>query len=214
MHASSTDDGASARWPVWMGPPENEAPGALAVGAVLLRSDDAAVLLVGASVFTTGLELRLAVRVRRDPRDAEGAPVPLFELVDRHGGRRAPAPGRLLLGVELADGRVATHISVGREPRDGDARLEQRHSNGRDRSVDQEYWLTPVPPRGDLIVVCAWPAMGLTETRTVVPAAALVPAVAPQVLWPWEPEERPDPAPTRPDVDPGGWFERVLGAEG
>ena len=71
------------------------------------------------------------------------------------------------------------------------------------------YWLTPLPPPGDLVVVCAWPARGLVETQTVI-AADLIAAGADRIveLWPWEPpaDHEPPPPSRGPDLPAGSWF--------
>ena len=75
------------------------------------------------------------------------------------------------------------------------------------------YWLTPVPPPGDLIVVVASVPLNLPEGRVVVPAHALAEAAdRRRTLWPREPD-RPHGRGTepRPEVPSGGWFARVLG---
>ena len=98
----------------------------------------------------------------------------LFTLVEGYGHRHgvSASPDRLLLGVELADGGVATN--AGPEPdRDDAPRLGDRGGHGGGRSVDKTLWLTPVPPDGDVVVVCACEALGVPETRVVIPAAAL-----------------------------------------
>ncbi len=201
-----------------MNPPENEIPCAAALSAVLARTDDVAVGLDGATVFSTGVLFRIIVRRRRD-----GEPDRPEDLVAlAHGGHLPPADGRqLMLGVELADGRRAAmlgdpwfrHLS---EDDSLDVALVSRGAGGGGRTYDASYWLTVVPPAGDLRIVCAWPAFGIPETVTVLDAGPLAEAAACVVeLWPAEPasadEYEPRP-PARPVVAPGGWFEQVLGA--
>ncbi|WP_258724080.1 hypothetical protein [Cellulomonas sp. NS3] len=207
------DDSVVPALPAWAaGPPENEVPAPVAVHAVLARTEDVAVALVGGHVYSTGVELDLAVRRRRD----DPAALDLFSLVEGHGHRHRAnaAPGRLLLGVELADGSVATN--AGPEPdRDDAPRLGDRGGRGGGRSVDKKLWLTPVPPDGDVVVVCACEALGVPETRTVIPAAVLAGARDRVVtLWPSEPRvEHTEPPHVPLSLPAGGWFERVLGPQ-
>lgn len=213
VHHGSSPGDAPPPLPAWAaGPPENELPVPVAVHAVLARTDDLVIALVGGHVWSTGVSLDLTVRVRRrDPAAPE-----LFLLLDGLGrGRRTgPLPGRLLLGVELADGRVATNLQ--REHADDDApRLVERGGHGGERTVDKQLWLTPVPPEGDLVVVCACEALGVAETRTVVPAAVLTGARERVVrLWDVEPDVPGADAPLADDVPAGGWFERAARAPG
>ncbi|MFS0699882.1 hypothetical protein AB6N24_07900 [Cellulomonas sp. 179-A 4D5 NHS] len=206
------DDGSVPTLPAWStGPPENELPVPVPVRGVLARTDDVAIALVGGRVSSTGVEIDLTVR-RRDDEDDDAE---LHTIVHGHAYARRPGPaaGRLLLGVELPDGGVATNVGPALESADDDApRLTPRDSHGGDRRVDATFWLTPVPAEGDLVFVCACPALGVPETRTVVPAAVLAGAAERvEVLWAVEPRVARPPAP--PPVHPpaGGWFERVLG---
>ncbi len=133
--------------------------------------------------------------------------------------RTTPAspPGeQLLLGLEFADGRTATNLGVrdrppGPVPHGGPDESQPvfatHGGSGGGRTYDQVYWLTPRPPAGPLVVVCAWPAFGIQETRTVVAAEAFAAAgPGPQVLWPWEPEQDRPAEPPEPVLPPGGWF--------
>lgn len=207
------DDGPVPAIPAWAaGPPENEVPTPVAVHAVLARTDDVAAALVGGHVYSTGLELDLAVRRRRD----DPASPDLFSLVEGYGHRYgvSASPDRLLLGVDLADGSVATN--AGPEPDGDDApRLGDRGGHGGGGSMDKKLWLTPVPPDGDVVVVCAWEALGIPETRVVLPAAALAGARDRVVtLWPLEPRaEHTEPPRVPLRLPAGGWFERVLGVQ-
>ncbi|MGV8978234.1 MAG: hypothetical protein ACOH17_09335 [Cellulomonas sp.] len=196
-----------------MSPPDNEIPCAAALSAVLARTDDVAVGLDGATVFSTGIMLRIVVRRRRDhePDRSED----LHTLV-QGGGRRGDGR-QLMLGVELADGRRAAalgdpwfrHLS---EDGSLDVALISQGAGGGGRTSDASYWLTVVPPAGDLKVVCAWPVFAIPETVTVVDAGPLAEAVARVVeLWPVQPATPYEPiTPVGPVVAPGGWFEQVL----
>lgn len=205
-------DGTLPAVPAWAaGPPENEVPAPVAVHAVLARTDELVIALVGGRVFSTGVELDLAVRRRRDDPDEPD----LFSLVEGHGHRRraGAGAGRLLVGVELADGGVATTADP--DPvRDDMPHLGDRSGSGSGRSMDKTLWLTPVPPEGDVVVVCACAALGAPETRSVIPAEVLAGARDRVVtLWPVEPRtEHTEPPRVPLELPAGGWFERVLGA--
>lgn len=196
-----------AMWARRSAPPENEAPGAVPFAGVLGRTDDIAVLLVGATVYSTGVRLDVAIRARNT--DAGGD---LFGSVGGHLG----GANRLLLGVEYADGRVATNSSTPDWPPvvrpDDEASLQMMGGGGGARSVDVSLFLCPVPPAGPLTIMCAWPEREVDETRTVLDASAITAAAAQVVeLWPAEPEEpwRRDP-PAPPDVPDDSWFGRAL----
>lgn len=186
----------------WM-PPDNEVPGVLGLGQVLTRTADAALLLLALSVYSTGAVLDLALfrRVEADP------------MAERY----QPMDHGVLVGIEMADGRVATSIGTSapglRDPVDAQVpALNALGGGGGGRSYELSYWLTPAPPPGDLVVLAVGEPLGLPEGRVVVPASALAGARERcERLWPREPERQWSPQDVpRPHVPRGGWFERAL----
>ncbi|MGY1734260.1 hypothetical protein ACI798_22375 [Geodermatophilus sp. SYSU D01045] len=179
-----------------MGPPDNEVPVALPVNVLLARTGDAAVALVGLQVYSTGVSTTLAVRVRERPRSVHG----LSELVF------GPGRGGLLVGVGLADGR---RVASGGVPRnDPDLVWQPGAGSAGDRTADQEWWLSPLPPDGPLTVVVRSADLGIEEAATELDGTAIRAAAAGVVeLWPWTPPAPWDPEPpVPPDLPPGSWF--------
>jgi hypothetical protein len=202
----SEDDGPGASAVRWMRP-DNEAPGVLGLGQVVTRTADAALLLLGVSVYSTGavLDLALLRRVEADP------------MAERY----QPMDHGLLVGVETADGSVATSIGPSmpglRDPEDVQVPvLNPLGGGGGGRTYELSYWLTPVPPPGDLVVLAVGEPLGLPEGRVVVPGVALAEARGQcERLWPREPERQWSPQDLpRPEVPRGGWFERALEGDG
>jgi len=194
-------------------PPENEVPAVLPAVAVLGRTAEVAVAVTGFRLFTTGIQLDLIVRLRTDP--AGPLRFRLHELIGFFGhGDDSAADQRLLLGLDNADGRTVTNLTGPAWPAPGEAEPDPRRptlmpggGGGGDRSFDQSYWLTPVPPPGPLTFVCAWPAFRITETRTVLDLSGLADAAAAvQELWPWEPPQDQPHEPVPPQVPAGSWF--------
>ena len=185
------DDGFLRR----TGPPDNEVPVALPSTVLLARTDGAAVALVGLQVYSTGVAVSLAVRVRvpLTPPDA------LFALVFGH------ERSGLMLGVGFADGR---RVASGGAPRnDPDLVWQPSSGGGGDRSVDQTWWLSPLPPEGPLTFVVRCPELGIEESAAEVDGSAVRAAAARVVeLWPWSPPAPGYPGPTPPDLPPGSWF--------
>lgn len=196
---------AQAQAEAWQrrhGPADNEVPGALACGGVLTGDGDVAVALTGVRVFTTGVMIDVGLRRRLDPTPEE-----------EHVGATQRA---LLLGVELADGRTATTIAGAPSWDAGpdDPALVHHSGTGGGRANDLTFWLSPLPPPGDLVLVAAAPAWGLPEGAVTVPAAAIAEAASrARVLWPREPDpEWPFEEVPPPEVPPGGWFARATHA--
>jgi hypothetical protein len=205
------------QWRRRMSAPENEFPAGVGFTALLGRTDDAAVGITQLEAFSTGFQFTLAVRVRRvRPELARGG---LFMLVSSHvrPGVEVPLEQRLLLGLEYPDGRRASTLqdmrmlglaSLPDAEQSGAERLVlvQAGGGGGERSVDQTYWASPLPPEGPVTVVLSWPAFGMAESRTVIDGAAIRAAAGrSQRLWTPQPdtERAAPPSPPRPS---SGWF--------
>jgi hypothetical protein len=199
-----------------MGPPENEVPVAIPVNVVLARTDDAAIALTGMQVYSTGVAFDVAVRVRTWPDDDHGG---LGELVFEHGRRGS----RLLIGVELSDGRRASNVGGhghghghGHGPGHGPGFgadpsgivFHQSGGGGGQLAVDQSWWLSPVPPEGPVRFVCSCAELNLAETSVELDGTAMQRAAERVVtLWPWVrpgADERLEPPP--PDLPDDSWF--------
>lgn len=206
MAAEGNDETGSQAWQLRV-PPDNEVGGTVAVDVVVTRNDDVAVALRFVRVHSNGVVISLTLQRRSDQDPAL---------------RREPFHGMdadVLIGVELSDGSVAT--SAGVQPfLDADPSepqvplLQPRGGGGGDREYEMTYWLTPLPPPGDLVVVAASVPLDLPEGRAVVPARAVAEAAGRRrTLWPREPDRPYEPGNgLRPEVPAGGWFARVLGA--
>ncbi len=185
-----------------MNVPENEVPGVASAAQVLARNGDAAVWLGPVEVFGGGVRLSVQLLLRRSDAVPDDAANPW-------GGMR-----QVLVGVELPDGqRVVAADGPGAWLDHGDGpMLVHNGGGGGGRTFAYTWYLSPLPEPGDLVVVAAFPAGGLTEGRAVVPAADLAAARAAVVtLWPWEPDaQTPPPRPGRPKAPEGGWFAEAL----
>lgn len=195
-HAFADDEDVQRR----MNRPENEIPTALPMNRVLVRTPDLAVALLGLRAYTTGVAFELVARARglEDP-DAGNRLSSVF-------WERRPDTPRFLLGVEFADGRRASNLV---RPRNSDdLLLHSGAGSGGDTSVDQEWWLSPLPPDGPLRVVLRCPEIGIEETVVGLDGTAIRRAgESAVVLWPWEPPRHQEPAePTPPDLPAGSWF--------
>jgi len=178
---------------------ENEVPASVAFDAVIARSGDLAVFVSGLRVFSNGLELRIEVRARTTPAD-EG--LGLGEVL--HGRLE----NRLLIGVEFSDGRRGANLEwqlMSGPP--GTPTLWPGGGGGGQRSADASYFLSPLPPPGDLRLVCAWPAAGIDDAVTALPTQQILDAATRVVeLWPWEPEIHESSEPQASQVPEHSWF--------
>lgn len=200
------------QWRKRMSPPDNELPAGVGLTVLLGRTDDAAVGITQVEAFSTGFRFTLAVRLRQvRPRLARGG---LFHLVGSHlpPGIEVAVEDRLLLGIEYANGHRASTVQDMRMMMPGtgaaeqDLVLMQQGGSAGEQSVDQTYWVCPLPAEGPVTFVLAWPGFGMPESRTVVDSAIIrAAAERSQQLWPLQPlvESPEPPPPPRPST---GWF--------
>jgi len=195
--------------------PDNEIGWVLPISAILGRTPDAAVAVTHMTAFTTGVAFNLAVRLRVVP-DNVGRHG-LYALIGAHlpPGVNVDPDQRLLLGVEYADGRTAINTdSMVWPPGQQDEHepiLMASGGGGGHLSVDQGFWLSPVPPDGPFTFVCSWQAFGIEETRHVIDHAHLTQAsTRATALWPRQPINHDSPPPPpEPKLPSSGWFGRA-----
>jgi len=185
----------------WWQAPTNEIGAGVPVRVVLARTDRVAVALTGATAYTTGVQLRLSVRSRRDP----GArPEALYDPMDfpfghpamRHGAQARDLPADLLrFGVQFSDGGKATTLG-GSHPWSGPDDAEQEPTGpvlmeggggGGGGDWDWDFWLWPVPPPGQVTFAVEWPKEGIELSKHEVDAGPFIEASrSSEVLWPDE----------------------------
>lgn len=212
--SGAEDPPAEADLEAWRIPPErpdNEIGWGLPVSVVLARTQDAAVAVTHITAFTTGVAFNLAVRLRVAPDGLRRGG--LYELISPYGppGMDVDLDRRLLFGVEYADGRTATNLSSSRWPPkdqdDGRPVLMPNGGGGGEFSVDNQFWLSPVPPDGPFTFVCSWPALGIDETRHVIEHADLATAsTRATTLWAKQPTWHEPFSPLPPERPLTGWF--------
>jgi hypothetical protein len=201
-----------AAWRERMAPPKNELPAGVGVSALLGLTADAAVGITQVAAFSTGFRFTLAVRLRQPlPELARGG---LHMLVGSHGHPdiEIAVERRLLLGLEYPDGRRGSTVEdirwqgPGATPETDQLVIVHQGGGGGDTSVDQDYWVSPLPPDGPITVVLAWPAFGLPESRTELDGTAIREAATrSRELWPPQPDPEPYEPPPLPRPS-SGWF--------
>jgi len=199
-------------WRTRMERPDNEVGWVLPVSAILGRTPDAAVAVTHITAFTTGVAFNLAVRLRVAPDRVRGHGLSALISPRLPSGVNVDADQRLLLGVEYADGRTAINTDnrvwpPGQQD-EHEPLLMASGGGGGDLSVDQGFWLSPVPPDGPFTFVCSWQAFGIEETRHVIEHANLTQASSQaSTLWPRQPiNHDPPPPPPEPKLPSTGWF--------
>ncbi len=178
---------------------------------VLAHTQDAAVAVTHMTAFTTGVAFNLAVRLRVAPDDLHRGG--LYELISPYGppGMDVDPERRLLFGVEYADGRTATNLGNGgwppKQQDDQEPTLMPNGGRGGEFSVDNGFWLSPVPPDGPFTFVCSWPVFGIGETKHVIEHADLATAsTRSTTLWGRHPINHEPPPPPQPKRPMTGWF--------
>lgn len=176
------------RTPEWTGPPDNVAPAVAAVELVFVNTGEMALFVAGALVYPTGFEMTLTVLFRDEPEIED--PIGMRSFRRRRGAGDGEIPPELLrFGLQFSDGRKATNVggpspwNPGERP-DGPA-LTARGGSGGGRRWDQRLWAWPLPPPGELLFACEWPAQDIELTTAALDAEAIVAAGARACeLWP------------------------------
>ena len=176
----------------------------------IIASDDVALRLEAARMFSSGLELEFHAVGRAPSHDPRTGPSLLGG-----GIRRDDA---FWLGVQLADGRKSTSVG-GRPPpahMPADAiTLSRTHGSGHGNAASFSYFVAPVPPPGPVTIVLAWPAFGIGEAKIVLPSDAIADATRRIVtLWPLQDEDGERPPEPHHNNPPPGWFEQNSPTDG
>jgi hypothetical protein len=183
--------------PIWSGPPWHYRPGVVGFSQLIGYSESTAVLIEGARVYPEGALLRLAVRVRETARERRRR---LFAQLEFTHGRgmlnMGLQPGGLRWGLEFADGSRVTTLDAGPwrdAPPGGSMEWTPKRPalTGLGRPAEsfdtwsREMWLWPLPPKGEVRVVCLWPDRGIEETSTSFDANIILTAAERATpLWP------------------------------
>jgi len=157
----------------------------------LARNEAAAVAVLGADLYPSGMTFRLMV-VMRDETDAllHGD---MLAVRPRGSSEADPDPhAHLRLSIRFPDGsvsmdRFADLRDLAREPGfDTRPLLSEMGGGGNGRRWDTEYFLSPLPPDGLMDVRCEWPGY-IPETHAIIDVTGLQLASTGAVeLWPEE----------------------------
>lgn len=176
-----------ARQP-WFGPPDNVVGAGVPIELILARTDDLALSLERFAAYPSGFGFSLVTRTRTEEIGWDldqaffGRP---YQRRTYEEGKIPPQ--RLRFGIQFADGSKATNLQVslgGPDEEPAGPILMGGGGGGGGRRWDQDYWVWPLPPAGQLAFVCEWPAYGIPFTRVEIEAERIFEsAPRAEVLW-------------------------------
>jgi hypothetical protein len=164
-------------------------PGVAPIALVLARTDDTLVGVTDVRGYPNGFVFLLRLRwgLVTDPDEEVPWPFPHWGSPDPLDGDLFPDE-LLRFGVQFADGRRVTNMdrypSVPEDlPPNQPVLVEAGVGGeggrlGRGASWDLELAIQPLPPRGQLAFVCAWPGRGIPESRVEIDAGLILDAAA------------------------------------
>lgn len=183
--------------PPWVAAPPYEVPAVVHLGKFVSRTPNMVIAVKSADVFSTGCLFSLSWLFRRaDQSDGEWADLQqLFFQPGRGAHRGGGRQTGLMFGVEFPDGSKAMTgnqnpyglVEPGTDPEPPVLALHGGGGGGGDEefSGSGTLWLWPLPPAGDLRLVCQWTDLGLEETSLMLDGGALRTAAGSvQPYWP------------------------------
>jgi hypothetical protein len=177
---------------------DNVIPASWPFTALLARTDDVALGVVGGDLYREFFEFRLILlhRITRPRDDFDHGRA--MSMLGSLGAGSVLEPDQILrFGLRFSDGRVWTNLDAADLHEwppvrtDPDAiQLVPTSGTGGERRWEQTLQLGPLPPDGPITLICEWPAYGISETSVSIDMTGLR-AAAEQVteLWPYEPEK-------------------------
>lgn len=167
-----------------MEPPGGVVPGVVPVERVVVQTDEVAVYLSGFWAYPAGFEVQVRVLFKDDDNELEPFSFHYEEEVEETG--KIPT-GKLRIGFEFADGSKVTNTGddfaedwTG-APWPASPKMTRTAGRGgepffrRDRTA-AGLWVWPLPPVGELVFVCEWPAVEIPLTRMEFAAQPIIEA--------------------------------------
>jgi hypothetical protein len=184
------------------GPPSDFVGSVAPYNAVLARSDLLALTVHGFTVYSTGFEFTITIRLRPRTKRAEllGSWHEMLHGGPRHRGS-PPAPSDLRIEIVYPDGtRYGNRAPWWEGPEPGEESGEKLHdpdgefdsSTGKSRlsslspmggsgnevMSEATFWQSPLPGPGLMTFVCEWQAEGIARTEINVDTGSLLDAAA------------------------------------
>ena len=173
--------------PPWTG--RRHGPPTAAAAAVsdllLARSELGSVYVDYVDAYPEGFELEIRASTSIAYHDLGRAgdgngPDPFGRHWPIAGEPRGVLPDELLrIGVQFADGRIATSVGGHDRPIGGPGLWPLQgggRGGGGDSRFHQGHWISPLPPTGPVSLVCEWPVVGIPVARQEIDAQLLLDA--------------------------------------
>jgi hypothetical protein len=181
-------EGGLPRGARWHGPPQDELGAPVPVRIVFVRTEHLAVAVIGATAYANGLDFTLTIRCRAPGEPIDGTRElirsPLEPLFSRH--QRSGLEAEIRLDVEFADGRKATNADrpvPPEEPLDPPV-LSLVREHGSKTDWHAKFWLSPIPPPGEMAFVLDWPSANIHHARHTIDANMIIEASKQtEILW-------------------------------
>ena len=186
------------RQPDWLAAPSNWLPGVAAMQHVAARSDDAIVQLAAIRAYPVGFSIDVVGALRNPVPEIDQAMFGHPGMMGGMLGADALPDGLLRIALVFADGSTVSSINSmgGGAMEFGADGLPQAPTmtvgggGGGGGDYAWSYWCWPLPPVGDVRVICEWPAAGIARVVTSFDGALLHEAAAQaERLW----DDPPDP---------------------
>ncbi|MFJ3393230.1 hypothetical protein [Leifsonia aquatica] len=165
--------------PRWK-PSDLELPRLFPISEALAVTDTVAIVVMGARVYSDGVEILIERRIRRGGRSEQEWQLAQWSAHGLHG---RPSAGRLRYGVALSDGQQVLLDTFAGFAGD-DPQERSRHTlfptngsgggTGHYYRYEDDMWLWPLPPTGPLQIVAQWPDEGVPEARVELDSAPLL----------------------------------------
>lgn len=169
--------------PPFSGPPDSELGATVPLRKVLASNHATVIALTDCAAYSNGFEFLLTVRSRDDidhrllgfgPPRPPGAKEPdsLFRITVRFADGRSASSDQRGPGVEVMDYYSAKRDGLEPKLPIGPLLLP-RSGGGGGKRWDFKYWVWPLPPEGNLTLMCEWPARGISLTEHELDGAAI-----------------------------------------
>jgi hypothetical protein len=192
----------------WRGDSEDTVGVALPMNALLVRTDQVAIIASGFFAYPLGFAFSLVTISRLNP-----SPVPLG-MHPHRGDRRGAFPGgEFRFGIGFSDGNAAFSMRhlLGPNGEPAPRTLRPQGGGGGGRTYRQSFWCEPLPPPGSMAFVCEWPDLDIPETTVDIDATAIIDAASRTTpLWP-EDVDLPDESNSDQQRGRGQWRSSTYG---